>query len=779
MSFDTLRLSSTPHLVGRCLRFPPTFADSGGLPRPKRFPVDQMQSFRDQEAAVFQDLLFVLIGLEGFYIRYADSFSIDDSPLQRLIGPDFSINKHLDSGLKDIAKRISRLGKYYVSLVSFVEQYDDLEYGTVVQALCYEVREVLRVYESILVQIEHEFHHNANYSVTLLEQDLTVNTTLQLTHLYELVIQIVQENENRKDSSNMNKMRFESMLKSLKDDHYTGTLDGVTSDPTNSKVVKGGLVLSFIQSGIDKHKGDAASYQFMVDLFNKVSVGYVFMLNWWLETGTIEDPYEEFLIHQNLEGSRVSEDYWADKFTIRSEGLLRQFYPPNVQKKVILTGKYLNVLKECGVDVDNLGSIEHIRTLQDNDLFIRLDEAYTRANKLIIDLLFNGYHIREFLESLNKYFLLTNNSSFNDFITDSLSELRKSKEHASINTLTKLYLSSYHKDDMIDDHPSAKSRRLIFNLATLSLTKYTLLDELVMILSAKTTNSEKVFASSDLNSLKNLLNSTLEANENNAKTSVLTNTKIDQYAVFSFCLDLEVPFPLNLIITKSQMVEYQFIFRNLSYLKFVEKCLEISWREITHQRFWKWQFRDERLRRWIKRARVVHAKMRTFVNLCLFYLNYDVMHANWKKVESVLESLKTDSSVELETVFSSIKSFLSTILSESMLTKIRLAQIVNQLFAIIVLYHNFVMALRKTLILMDEDLFTENQSKLSPGTTFDPEKNNTRMRRLIAGLKNYEEKYYSKMSDMMDALKYYGEIDSPSLLRLYEELALSFNMEVY
>ncbi|KAH3669384.1 hypothetical protein OGAPHI_001505 [Ogataea philodendri] len=779
MSFDTLRLTPTPLLVGPCVKSPPTFAGTGTLSKPRRFPIEQMDGFRDQEAAVFQDLLFVLVGLEGFYIRYAESFNIDSSVTQRLIGPDFSINKHLAPSLKDISKRISQLGKRYVSLTTFLEQYDNLQYGTVVQALCFEIRQNLKTYESILVQIEHEFHTNANYSVTLLEQDLTAKPVVQLSLLYDIVLQIVQENENRKDSTNMDRMRFESMLKSLKDDHYTGTLDGVTSDPRNSKVVKGGLVLSFIQSAIDQHKGNTTAYQFLVNLFNKVSQNYVVMLNSWLEKGSIEDPHEEFLIHQTTEGSRVSEDYWADKFTIRSEGLLKQFYPPNVQKKVILTGKYLNVLKECGIDVDDLAGIVHIKTLQDNDMYIRLDEAYNRANKLIIDLLFKGFHIREFLEGLNKYFLLTNNHNFNEFMSSSLAELRKSRDHASLNTLTKLYLGSYHEDDSIDSDPRSKSKRLIFNLASHSLSKYTLLDELVMILSAKTTNSDKVFASSDLSSLKNLLNSTLEANENQVKANVLTNTKIDQYSVFNFSLDVEVPFPLNLIITKSQMIEYQFMFRNLTYLKFVEKSLELSWREITHQRFWCWPFEDPGLRRWIKQARIVHSNMRTLVNLCLFYLNFDVIDANWKKVEQLLDSLKTDPTVELESVFGSIKSFLSTILADSMLTKIRLTQIVNQLFAIIVLYHNFLMALRKTLILMDEQLFTENQAKLSLGTTFSPEKNGSRMRRLHEGLRNYKEKYNSKLSDLMDALKYYGEIDSPSLLRLYEELALSFNMEVY
>ncbi|ODV84765.1 hypothetical protein CANARDRAFT_28905 [[Candida] arabinofermentans NRRL YB-2248] len=782
---DTVRLEdkgANSQIVGRCVKFQPTFKNNQNVPKPKRFPIDQMDSLRDQEAVIFQDLLSVLVGLEGFYIRYSESFDFENLK-HRLSGPDFLINKHLDPSLKDITKRINSLGKYYFSLESFVELHDNVIYGQTIQALCYEIRELIKKYEQLLVQIEHEYHSNPNYSLNLLEQDLSISIMTEWTHMYEIVQKINKENEHRMDSSNVDAMKFDRILKSLKDDYYTGSLDSVTSDSRTSRFVKGGLVLNIIHEAADHYRGNVTSHKFLSTLLNNVSLNYVEALNNWLNFGIINDPYDEFLIHQthNKQLSAVSENYWAEKFTIRDEGLPVQFASKDIQKFLILTGKYLNVLKESGIDIRSLNTTKiEVKTLQDSDLHIIINEAYKRANKYITDLLVGGYHIKEFLQGLNKHFLLNNSHDFNDFLNCVSTQLKRPKGQTSISALIKQYQMSFARDGVyISDSSLFSSKRLIYNLINLEMSKDCLTSELTMILNAQTTDAEKVFSSTNISSLKEVLNSTIEANNNQSRNTLMTNTKIDEYSIHNFTLDIEVPFPINLIVTRSQVFEYKLIGRHVMFLKFVEKSLEQSWREIGYQKFWAWKFKSRRLRSWITRTRIIHTKFRDFIKIFLFYINYDVIETNWQQVETTFDGLATADSVELQYVFISIKSFLSTVLTESLLTKVKLVQVVNQLLSIILLFHNFVMSMRKSLILMDENLYLKHQSTLTSSTEYDPSRNNTRLNRIEEVLNTYRDSFDIKLTDLMDALKYYGEVDTPALLKLFDQLAATFGNNGY
>ena len=80
------------------------------------------------------------------------------------------------------------------------------------------------------------------------------------------------------------------------------------------------------------------------------------MLNLWLHHGEINDPHGEFLIKEqkSIRKEKLDEDYtdeyWDKRYTIR-EGEV----PPQLdalKDKVLLAGKYLNVVRECGgIDV--------------------------------------------------------------------------------------------------------------------------------------------------------------------------------------------------------------------------------------------------------------------------------------------------------------------------------------------------------------------------------------------------------------------------------------------
>lgn len=756
--------SLTPRFVGAN----PTYKVQGGYAKPDRYSISKMSSLRDQEAALMQDLIYVLTGLEGYYIRYSDQFEFE-SLSQRILGPDYVIDTHIDASFKDIARRLNRMGKIYYSLKSFVEVYNNLIYGRVMQSFCAEIQVHLKQYESVIVEIENNFKHDPRYTLTLLEQRINTNDPVsqpsKLQRLYEIVQQIHGENEKRASNSKLDEMRFDSIMASLKDDHYTGTLDGVITDSVNSRFVKGAVVLSIVQNSVDQFKGNRAVYNFLVQLFDRVSLCYVEMLNKWLQLGVVDDPYDEFLIKETKCSPRAKYDHlqWTDKFTIRRDGLLKQFRSSDIQREIILTGKYLSVLREC----TDTGSLEpcdtQVTSLQSSDLQILVDEAYKRSNRYIISMFFQGYHLDQWILSLNRYFLITDGSCFGDFLDTSFHELRRSADHSSLSTLTRNYKRAYSEDKAAVD-----TCRLVYNLITPVVLKETFINELREILKTQTADADQVFATTNLDSLRELLRSTIEANTATLQNELFTpQNKVDKYAVHSFAIDIEVPFPLSLILTKSQVFEYQLLYRQQLLQRFVEKDLLTSWYEICRQKFWCWNYSDPRINNWIDRCRFLHSKMSDFNGVLNFYFNFHVIDVNWKKVSDVLAHVD-DGSVTLETIYSTVKNFLSTVLNDSMLTKLKLIQALYQIFTIVALFNNLLMTMEKTLILMDETLFEDEQSKVD--VQFDADQNEVRFEKMHEALESYITAFDAKTEEFTALLKRYGELDSPALLVLEGEL---------
>lgn len=96
-----------------------------------------------QQAAILNDLLFVLLGIPGEYITYHPDYSPeDDEPLR---GVTFICHQDLDVSLADLVKRILPLATYYTALEAFITSRSHLEFGLVNHALCASIRGIIKV----------------------------------------------------------------------------------------------------------------------------------------------------------------------------------------------------------------------------------------------------------------------------------------------------------------------------------------------------------------------------------------------------------------------------------------------------------------------------------------------------------------------------------------------------------------------------------------------------------------------------------------------------------
>ena len=75
----------------------------------------------------------------------------------------------------------------------------------------------------------------------------------------------------------------------------------------------------------------------------------------WIFQGVLEDPFNEFIVRENKNCSKeniekdFNDQYWQERFTYRDEMI--PIFLVKHKEKVLHSGKYLNVIRECGKDV--------------------------------------------------------------------------------------------------------------------------------------------------------------------------------------------------------------------------------------------------------------------------------------------------------------------------------------------------------------------------------------------------------------------------------------------
>ena len=176
--------------------------------------------------------------------------------------------------------------------------------------------------------------------------------------------------------------------------------NGLDVSGSSGIVVKGGEVLTIIYERMQSMFGDPTAYTLYGNLLRAAAVPYISMLTQWISTGRLDDPYEELCVKESKFINRgilemdYTDEYWERRYTVRSRlctpsfeildsrsqlrdgstlsGSKRQqagvpgprpvsgrlpggaCVPPLLESwkyKILLAGKYLNVIRECGLEI--------------------------------------------------------------------------------------------------------------------------------------------------------------------------------------------------------------------------------------------------------------------------------------------------------------------------------------------------------------------------------------------------------------------------------------------
>ena len=610
-------------------------------------------SLEVQEAAILEDLLFVFMGYEGQYIRFSKVYN-PSIEKDRLAGPGFKIQPGLDPSLQDLTTTMLKMATHYGAVDAFVEVQSREEFGAVNHALCAAIRKLLQDYLILVAQLETQFLTNPSFTLHVLNLH-TLPTSHMMFQLYSMAHIFLKRNSmlEEDEDSDDGYDDIENILESLREggDLGPGNIPG-------KKICKGGSVLGLITKRLESMSGDPAARALLTSLLRDASRPYMMMLNEWLHHGSIKDPHAEFLVREqkSIKRERLEEDYtdeyWERRYTIRDHDVPPQL--EGVKDKVLLAGKYLNVVRECG-GVDVSKAVTDVpRSFDDNRFLDNVNSAYAHANESLLKLLLTTHALPARLRSLKHYFFLDRSDFFSYFLELGTSELRKPVKSVNTSKLQSLLdLVLRQPGSVAAQDPFKEDIKVEMN--EISLT----------------------------NSLTRVVNiSGIEQGESLQTPATQPTSESDKAAVgfTSLQLDYSVPFPVSLVISRKTVWRYQALFRYLLSLRHLEQQLVSCWQTHNRSASWAHKSSNSTLEMWKRRVFTLRARMLVFVQQLLYFCTAEVIEPNWQALMARLNA-KEDSkggATPVRTVDELMQDhvdFLDTCLKECMLTNSRLLRV--------------------------------------------------------------------------------------------------------
>ena len=461
-------------------------------------PIDKMTP-HEQEVAVIEDLLCLMEGVEGLYITSRRKTTAQDP----LVVQSFAISSGINASLKDLTRRLLPVCSNFATIVHFVQEKSTFVYGTVNHALAAAMKNLIRDYFTLTAQLETQLHCG---QLTLQKMWFYLQPTMRTFELLATICRGIDKGDCR-----------------------------------------GGPVLSILHEKTTSMIGDAKAEELCLYLTQNACVPYFEMLQKWIFKGVIADPYGEFLVEENeeVEKAKLSDDfsdnYWKKRYTYCHDQCPK--FLETIAEKTLRTGKYLNVIRNCGRDVICPHASELAYSLHSRNLTEQIEKAYDYASKLLLDLLMTEKALLSRLKSLKHYFLLDRGDFIVQFMDMAEDEMRKNIDDIVPSRLENLMELALRTSTARNDPFNEDLRVHLFS--------YDLITQLFQVL--RITESVK---------------------ENDVELEPI-DMNLSGLEAFSF--DYTVQWPLSLVINRMVLTRYQMLFRHLFYSKYVERQLSAIW----------------------------------------------------------------------------------------------------------------------------------------------------------------------------------------------------------
>ncbi|XP_058071510.1 gamma-tubulin complex component 2-like isoform X10 [Magnolia sinica] len=345
-----------------------------------------------QELLVIEDLLSAMVGIEGRYIS-----------IKRVCGKDsqvaFQVDASMDLALQEMAKRIFPLCENFLAISQFVELRSQFKNGLVNHAFAAALRALLLDYQAMVAQLEHQFRLGR-----LSIQGLWFFCQPMMGSMHALSIVIEKASAND---------------------------------------LSGSAVLNLLQSQAKAMAGDNAVRSLLEKMTQCASAAYLRILERWVYEGVIDDPYGEFFIAENklLQKESLTQDYdakfWQQRYSLK-DGI--PSFLTSAAGTILTTGKYLNVMRECGHNVQvPISENSKLTSFGSNHHYLEcIKAAYDFASGELLNLIKEKYDLMGKLRSLKRYLLLDQGDFLVHFMDIARDELVKRPDDISVEKLQSL-----------------------------------------------------------------------------------------------------------------------------------------------------------------------------------------------------------------------------------------------------------------------------------------------------------------------------------------------------
>lgn len=514
-----------------------------------------------QELLVIDDLLSALVGIEGRYIsikRRVNHVHGNDTYDSTVT---FQVDASMDLALQEMAKRIFPLCESFVLTEQFVESRSQFKNGLVNHAFAASLRALLLDYEAMVAQLEHQFRLG--------------RLSIQGLWFY-----------------------CQPML---------GSMQAVSAviHKASANNFTGSAVLNLLQSQAKAMAGDNTVRSLLEKMTQCASNAYLGILERWVYEGVIDDPYGEFFIAEDksLLKESLTQDYdakyWRQRYSLK-DGI--PSFLANIAGKILTTGKYLNVMRECGHSAQ-VPTSENSKLLSfgSNHHYLEcVKVAYEFASGELLNLIKEKYDLMGKLRSIKRYLLLDQGDFLVHFMDIAREELMKQLDEITVEKLQSLL-------DIALRSTAAAADPCHEDL-TCSVERSSLLKRMA------TLKGVEIKTSSD---------------------SVDLEQPVSITGLETFSLSYKVQWPLSIVISRKALTKYQMVFRLLFHCKHVERQLCGAWQ--VHQGARAFNASGTA----ISRSSLLCRSMLKFINSLLHYLTFEVLEPNWHVMHNRLQTAKS------------------------------------------------------------------------------------------------------------------------------------------
>ena len=601
------------------------------------------------EKDIVTDLLFVLVGINGKYIKYnsaKESFILDE-------------NIPWDEKLYDIVYSISEVGWLYYKINNYISWYKESNIRSLyIQSLIFAIQNELDEYYKLISLFKKINNNDLSGNIN----HIPLNNSINETSKYQKKLNL--------------KNLFMGVLS------YKEKLKWLLICCETVQTLKGSSVLSQIYSYV-KYLGN---YKYLNNVLNEVSKPFIsFILN-WIIYGEIRDPFNEFFVE--IIDDIKDDDIWQKKYKlignnipnfVKREPIVKIFeigkcihfirkycnekYSLNNLKQVIqyIIQKYSEKSKE-----EENNNISQIIDKENNEKNIKMEEeSSTTEENSINDKPNNNYskikYISEFDYGIDKdkiIFEINSYKSLLNFISLIFSISSSDMEGKDIKILNISFLEEIFQNiDIAHTLINKELIRIFFQKFKLienleSLNKYLLLGQGDMIQSLMESlypelkkpagSIYKYVLQSILESSINSTNARFNDKECLNKLNIkLLNPLPGDTGWDIFCLEYNLPLPLTVIINKKNILDYQKMFIFLLKIKRIEYSQEHQeWRKImTYSHNSRINKNYDFFRKKIKTSLQFNQQIIHFIISLHNYLTLEVLETQYKKLLKKLKIL--------------------------------------------------------------------------------------------------------------------------------------------